>query len=117
MAQVRYLLLEEVAFRWLELQPVVSEAIKYSLELCKVILWCFKYTITSSKYTMVNERLSSPKQFCIRHWKVARALQRPYGMQRNSYTPMLPTVNAVYWRDSSDTLTCQKLLLRSMVEK
>ena len=38
MAQVRYLLLEEVAFGQLELQPVVSEAIKYSLELCKVIL-------------------------------------------------------------------------------
>ena len=71
----------------------------------------------SSKYTMANERLSSPKQFCIRHWKVAGALQRLYGMHRNLYTPRLPTVNAVYWQDSSDTLTCQTLLLRSMVEK
>ena len=41
MAQVRYLLLEEVAFRWLELQPVICEVIKYSLEPCKVILQHF----------------------------------------------------------------------------
>ena len=76
-----------------------------------------EYTITSSRYTMVKERFSSPRQFCIRHWNVAGALQKPYGMHRNSYTPMLPTINAIYWRESSDTLTCQKLLLRSMVEK
>ena len=38
-------------------------------------------------------------------------------MRRNSYTPILLTVNAVYWRESSDTLTCQKPLLRYMVEK
>ena len=31
--------------------------------------------------------------------------------------PMLPTVNAMYWWDSSDIYPCQNLLLRSMVEK
>ena len=66
---------------------------------------------------MAKERFSSPRQFCIRCWNIAGALQRPYGMHRNSYTPILPTVNAIYWRESSDTLTCQKPLLRSMVEK
>ena len=31
--------------------------------------------------------------------------------------PMLHTLNAVYWWDSSDIFTCQNPLLRSMVEK
>ena len=39
------------------------------------------------------------------------------GILRNSYMPILSTVNAVYWQDSSDILTCQNPLLRSMVEK
>ena len=30
----------------------------------------------------------------------AGALQRPYGIQRNSYTPMLSSVEAVYYRES-----------------
>ena len=66
---------------------------------------------------MAKERFNSSKQFCIKCWNVASTLQRLYGMCKNSYTPILPTVNAVYWRESSDTFTCQKLLLRSMVEK
>ena len=93
---------------------------KWSNTACSHVRWSsgiLEYMITLSKYTMANERLSSPKQFCIRCWKVAGALQRPYCMRRNSYTPILPTVNAVYWQDSSDTLTCLKPLLRSMVEK
>ena len=76
-----------------------------------------KYTIMSSRYTMAKERFSSPRQFCIRCSNITGMLQRPYGMHRNSYIPILPTVNAIYWQESSDTLTCQKPLLRSMVEK
>ena len=76
-----------------------------------------EYTIMSSRYTMAKERFSSPRQFCIRCWNIAGALQKLYDMHRNLYTPILLTVNAVYYQESSDTLTCQKLLLRSMVKK
>ena len=76
-----------------------------------------EYTITLSMYTMVKERFSSLRQFCIRCWNITWALQWLYGMHRNLYTPILPTVNAIYWQESSETLTCQKPLLRSMVEK
>ena len=40
--QVCYLLLEEVAFGWLELQPVVSKTIKDGLEPCEMILKHFQ---------------------------------------------------------------------------
>ena len=41
MAQVCYFLFEEVAFRWLELQPVVSKVIEDGLKPCEVVLWHF----------------------------------------------------------------------------
>ena len=50
-------------------------------------------------------------------WNVARALQSPYGILRNSYTPILPTIKAVYCWDSLAILTCQKPNFRSIVEK
>ena len=46
-----------------------------------------------------------------------RPAHNPYGMQRKSYTPMLPTVKAVYWWAFSNIFICQKLLCRSMQEK
>ena len=50
-------------------------------------------------------------------WNVARALQSLYGILRNSYTPMLPTVKAVYCWESLAIFTCQKPDFRSIVEK
>ena len=50
-------------------------------------------------------------------WNVAGALQSPYDILRNSYTPMLPTVKAVYCWESLAILTCQKPNFKSMVEK
>ena len=50
-------------------------------------------------------------------WNVAGALHNPYGIRRNSYTPKLPTVKAVYCRDFSDIHTCQNPDFRSMLEK
>ena len=50
-------------------------------------------------------------------WNVARVLHRPYGIIRNSYTPMLPTIKVVYCWDSLAILTCQKPDFRSIVEK
>ena len=50
-------------------------------------------------------------------WNVTGALQSPYGILRNSYTPMLPTIKAVYCWESLAILTCQKLNFRSIVEK
>ena len=50
-------------------------------------------------------------------WNVARALQSPYGILRNSYIPMLPTIKAVYCCDSLAILTCQKPNFRSIIEK
>ena len=40
-AQVCYLLLEEVAFGWLEFQPMGSKMIKDHLELCEMVLQHF----------------------------------------------------------------------------
>ena len=48
---------------------------------------------------------------------VAGALHNPYGIRRNSYTPKLPMVKAVYFRDFSDIHTCQNPDLRSILEK
>ena len=62
-------------------------------------------------------RFNSPSVFCIKRWKVAGALQSPKGIRRNSYTPRLPTVKAVYWRDSSFIFTCQKPLFKLTQEK
>ena len=50
-------------------------------------------------------------------WNVAGALQSLYGILRNSYTPILPTVKAVYCWESLAILTCQKPDFRSIVEK
>ena len=50
-------------------------------------------------------------------WNVARALQSPYGILRNSYTPILPTIKAVYCWEFLAILTCQKPDFRSIVEK
>ena len=50
-------------------------------------------------------------------WNVAGALHNPYGIWRNSYTPRLPTVKAVYCRDFSDIRTCQNPDFRSILEK
>ena len=50
-------------------------------------------------------------------WNVAGALQSPYGILRNSYTPILPTVKAVYCWESLAILTCQKPDFKSIVEK
>ena len=50
-------------------------------------------------------------------WNVTGALQSLYGILRNSYTPMLPTVKAVYCWESLAILTCQKPDFRSIVEK
>ena len=93
---------------------------KWSKTACSCVRWSSgisEYMMTSSRYTIVNERFSSLRQFCLRCWNIARVLQRLYGMHTNLYTPILLTVNAVYWQESSETFTCQKPLLRSMVEK
>ena len=50
-------------------------------------------------------------------WNVAGALHSPYSIWRNSYTPKLPTVKAVYCRDFSDIRTCQNPDFRSILEK
>ena len=50
-------------------------------------------------------------------WNVAGVLQSPYSILRNSYTPILPTVKAVYCWESLAILTCQKPDFRSIVEK
>ena len=50
-------------------------------------------------------------------WNVARALQSPYGILRNSYTAILPTVKAMYCWESLAILTCQKPDFRSIVQK
>ena len=50
-------------------------------------------------------------------WNVTGALQSPYGILRNSYTPILPTVKVVYCWESLAILTCQKPNFRSIVEK
>ena len=50
-------------------------------------------------------------------WNVTGALQSPYGILKNSYTPMLPTVKAVYCWDPLAILTCQKPNFKSIVEK
>ena len=50
-------------------------------------------------------------------WNVAGELQSPYGILRNSYTPMIPTVKVVYCWESLAILTCQKPDFRSNVEK
>ena len=50
-------------------------------------------------------------------WNVAGALHSPYGILRNSYTPILPTVKVVYCWESLAILTCQKPDFKSMVEK
>ena len=50
-------------------------------------------------------------------WNVTGALQSPYGILRNSYTPILPTVKAVYCWESLAILTCQKPDFKSIVEK
>ena len=50
-------------------------------------------------------------------WNVAGALQSLYGILRNSYTPILLTVKAVYCWESLAILTCQKPNFRSMVER
>ena len=50
-------------------------------------------------------------------WNVAGALQSPYGILKNSYTPILPTVKAVYCWESLAILTCQKPDFKSIVEK
>ena len=50
-------------------------------------------------------------------WNVAGALQSPYNILRNSYTPMLPPVKVVYCWESLAILTCQKPNFKSMVEK
>ena len=50
-------------------------------------------------------------------WNVAGALHNPYGIRRNSYTPKLLTVKAVYCRDFSDIRTCQNPDFRSILEK
>ena len=62
-------------------------------------------------------RFNSPRQFCMSLWNVAGALHNQYSIQRNSYTPKLPTVKAVYCRDFSDIRTCQNPDLRSILEK
>ena len=50
-------------------------------------------------------------------WNVVGVLHNPYGIQRNSYMPRLPTVKAVYCRDFSDIHTCQNPDFRSILEK
>ena len=62
-------------------------------------------------------RFNSPRQFCMSLWNVAGPLHNPYGIRRNSYTPKLPTVKAVYCWDFSDIRTCQNPDFRSMLEK
>ena len=77
----------------------------------------FEYTITSPRYTRAKVRFNSPRQFCISLWNVAGALHNPYTIQRNSYTPRLPTVKAVYCRDFSNIRTCQIPDFTSILEK
>ena len=50
-------------------------------------------------------------------WNVAGVLQSPYGILKNSYTPILPTIKAVYCWESLAILTCQKPDFKSIVEK
>ena len=50
-------------------------------------------------------------------WNVTGALQSPYSILRNSYTPILPTVKAVYCWESLAILTCEKPDFKSIVEK
>ena len=50
-------------------------------------------------------------------WNVGGALHNLYDIRRNSYTPKLPTVKAVYCRDFCDIRTCQNPDLRSILEK
>ena len=50
-------------------------------------------------------------------WNVAGALHNLFGIQKNSYTPRLPTVKVVYYRNFSDIHTCQNPDFRSILEK
>ena len=62
-------------------------------------------------------KFSSPKAFCIRYWKVTGVLQSPKSIRVNLQNPRFPTVKVVYCWDLGAILTCQNLLLKSILEK
>ena len=96
---------------------MLMEAFEYGLQLAEMVLFRLR---VHNHVVQVHQSVSEvqlPRQFCMSLWNIAGALHNPYGILRNSYTPRLPTVKAVYCRDFSDIRTCQNPDFKSMLGK